>query len=397
MKLRLLSILFFAATLTAIPQIQIIDDFEAGVGRFINHTGHSGSTSGIIGTVPVQETLLPAHHGTGSLKVLLVDDPLLTGNWFVRLLSGTGNPANNMVLNDTGWVGYWMKSNRSYIKCGFILDDLNASGSGVGTNELSDSLPVAGDDQWHLYQWQMEDTTNWYPFIASGNGMIQDPVTIDAIVFTAPQELIPSGDTVTLYLDFVAFNPTGDLPVELTSFDFRLDGNNVDLRWITSTEINNKGFEVQRHSGDGNFVTLGFVEGHGTTTNPNGYVYRDVINKPGKYYYRLKQVDFDGTFEYSKVIEAEIMAVPGNYYMTQNYPNPFNPNTQIAFYLPESGVVDLAVYNLLGQRVMTLVNEYRESGSYSVKVEGSDLSSGTYIYRLNVNGQTFTRKMTLLK
>lgn len=100
---------------------------------------------------------------------------------------------------------------------------------------------------------------------------------------------------------------------------------------------------------------------------------------------------------YSKVIEAEVIAVPGSYYLSQNYPNPFNPNTQVAFYLTEAGAVDLAVYDLLGQRVMTLVNDYRESGSFAVDVDGSNLSSGTYIYRLSVNGQTLTRKMTLLK
>ncbi len=396
MKFRLLSIFFFAAAVYLYPQTVSIDNFETGVGRFAYATGYSGSTSGIISYQPVQDTLIPAAEGRGSLKVLLIDDPAVTTNYFVRLLSGMGAPANNLVLNDTGYVGYWVKSNRSYVKVSLILDDLNASGSGVGTNELGVYRNLYPDNEWHLYQWTMHDSLQWDPFIASGNGRIQDPVSVDALAFSAPDSLAMN-DTATLYIDYVSFNPTAELPVELVAFDSRIDGNNVDLRWITATELNNKGFEIQRRSTDGEYEVLGFVAGKGTTTSPTGYTFRDVVEKPGKYTYRLKQVDFDGTYEYSKAVEVEIIAVPGAYYLTQNYPNPFNPNTSISFHIPQSGMVDLAVYNLIGEKVITLVNDFRENGTYNVNVNADHLSSGTYIYRLNVNGQSFTRKMTLLK
>lgn len=209
MKLRLLSVLFFATTLIVFPQIQIIDDFEAGFGRFNLHTTYSGSTKGILSYQPIIDSTLPAANGTKSLQILLIDNPTDTTNWFVRFLSGTGSPVNNLVLNDTGWVGYWLKCNRPYVSCGFILDDLNASGTGVGTNELSVLHPVIGDNQWHLYQWAMEDTNNWSPFIASGNGMIQDPVTIDAVVFSAEinmaKERIINKRAEEIRLDFDEF------------------------------------------------------------------------------------------------------------------------------------------------------------------------------------------------
>ncbi len=135
---------------------------------------------------------------------------------------------------------------------------------------------------------------------------------------------------------------------------------------------------------------------NGTTTEAKNYSYSDNNLVTGNYSYRLKQVDFNGTYEYSKVVEVEVVT-PNNFELSQNYPNPFNPTTSIKFNIPEAGNVKLAVYNLLGQEVKTLVNGFRTAGAYTVNFDASNLSSGIYLYKIEMNNFTQVRKMTLLK
>ena len=192
------------------------------------------------------------------------------------------------------------------------------------------------------------------------------------------------------------FLPAGSLPVELTSFAASVVGNSVNLNWSTATELNNSGFEVQRKITENGFITIGFIKGNGTTTQTKNYSYIDENLVSGTYSYRLKQVDFDGSYSYSKVVETEVVT-PTKFELSQNYPNPFNPSTSIKFSLPESGIVKLAVYNLLGQEVKTLVNGFKAAGSYSINFDASNLSSGLYLYKIEVNSITQTKKMTLIK
>jgi hypothetical protein len=191
------------------------------------------------------------------------------------------------------------------------------------------------------------------------------------------------------------FLPAGTIPVELTSFVASVNENNVTLSWSTATETNNQGFEIQKSNGN-EFLAIGFVSGNGTSTEVKTYSYTDRNLAAGSYSYRLKQVDFDGTFAYSDVVNADVTA-PVQFELSQNYPNPFNPSTTINFSIPQSSIVTLKVFNTLGQEVKTLVNQNMESGVHSISFDASDLNSGIYFYRLDAGQFSEVRKMTLIK
>ncbi|MDT3694988.1 MAG: T9SS type A sorting domain-containing protein [Ignavibacterium sp.] len=186
------------------------------------------------------------------------------------------------------------------------------------------------------------------------------------------------------------------LPVELSSFFLTAVSNGVKLKWITETETNNFGFEVERKTSNTDWSTLGFVNGNGNSNSPKEYSYIDNVKKNDKYSYRLKQIDNTGQFAYSKIEVIDFTKQP-QYNLTQNYPNPFNPSTSISFTLPRSEVVRLTVYNLLGQKIKTLIDEFKEAGVHYVNFEAKDLNSGIYIYTIETVSFTQTRKMTLIK
>ena len=196
-------------------------------------------------------------------------------------------------------------------------------------------------------------------------------------------------------------DPNLPLPVELVSFNSSVSNNIVELSWITATEINNLGFEIERKSENGVFDKIGFVGGNGTTTNYSNYSFTDVLNTAGIYYYRLKQIDYDGSFEYSGSVQAEVEIIPILFKLEQNYPNPFNPSTTISYSLPEAGITKLAVYNSLGQKVQEIVNEFLESGNHQTLFNAENLASGLYIYRIEVVGASKTYRsskvMSLVK
>jgi hypothetical protein len=187
------------------------------------------------------------------------------------------------------------------------------------------------------------------------------------------------------------------LPVELAYFVGNLNGNNIELRWRTETEVNNYGFDIERAKENADWLTIGFVEGNGNSNSPRQYSFIDSdIGLSGNYHYRLKQIDNGGTYEYSDVVSIEV-GVPNNFYLSQNYPNPFNPETRIDFTLPEKQLVSLRIYNTLGELVGELVNEEKEAGNYSVTFDASKLPSGVYIYRLQTTSFAANNKMTLMK
>ncbi len=193
---------------------------------------------------------------------------------------------------------------------------------------------------------------------------------------------------------------TAPIPVELTGFAANVAGEAINLEWSTATETNNKGFEVERSEDGENFSKIAFVDGMGTTTEAQSYIFTDRNAVGGTYYYRLRQVDFDGTYAYSDVVEVEF--VPSEYSLQQNYPNPFNPSTTIKFALPVEAKVTVTLYNALGQRVNEIVSNNFTAGVQTVNFNASELASGMYIYQISaqgVDGSNFvdTKKMMLMK
>jgi len=205
---------------------------------------------------------------------------------------------------------------------------------------------------------------------------------------------------LTSFSDFtIGSDASNQLPVELTEFGFRKVDFGIELHWRTATELNNSGFEVQRRSENRGASTewhaLGFVRGNGTTTEAQSYSFLD-RTAVGKVQYRLKQIDFDGQFEYSNIIEVDA-GLPKVFALEQNYPNPFNPTTVISYQLPVASEVSLKVYDVLGREVMTLVNGRQEAGAYNFTLNAASLSSGVYFYRLQSGNFVSTKKMMLVK
>ena len=191
----------------------------------------------------------------------------------------------------------------------------------------------------------------------------------------------------------------GVVPVELSGFNAILDESNVKLSWETATETNNNGFFVQRKAGSV-WENLNFVQGYGTSTESHSYEYTDnlaELNYRGKIYYRLKQIDYNGATDYSSPVEVTYEPKPNDFALDQNYPNPFNPTTSIKYSLPEETHVKLTIYDLLGNEVKVLVDENKPAGTYTAKFNGSELTSGIYIYRLQAGDFVSTKRMALIK
>lgn len=211
--------------------------------------------------------------------------------------------------------------------------------------------------------------------------------------------------TTTPSTDFTGFGACTNtpLPVELTSFSALTKNKTVNLTWHTATEVNNYGFEIQKSNvktQNSNVETqwskVGFVNGAGNSNAAKEYNFTDRSVPTGKYLYRLKQLDNDGQYEYSKEIEVDL-GMPTEFALEQNYPNPFNPSTSIQYSVVSSQNVVLKIFNVIGKEVAVLVNEKKEPGTYTVDFSAANLASGTYLYRLQTGEFVQTKKMVILK
>jgi len=309
------------------------------------------------------------------------------------LVSGSGinvngSPFNTPVITENIIYGNWWGitiQNGTTVQAGpepNIGNIENADTTDDGLNIIFNN--IQGSDIYDLYN----NCTN--DIMAQNNDWgVYDSTLIEDHIFHKVDD--PAHGLVV----FMPFSPA--LPVELRNFTAELKENLVELKWSTGTETNNRGFEIEkRYGNDNKWSTAGFVRGSGSSTKPLQYSFTDRVTSAGEYFYRLKQVDFDGTSEFSEILTVQYTPVL-TFKLNQNYPNPFNPSTYINYQTSEAGYVTVSVYNTLGQEVAGLVNGFQPAGNYKVRFDGDNLASGIYFYKLEVNKISVVRKMILLR
>ena len=293
---------------------------------------------------------------------------------------------------------YFTSIDTGFIINGFIGNNLFKTLDG-GTSWQPDPIIDAGYNFNYFpnkYHWilngvhQRWETTN--------NGITWDDLTQDVPGFNrsqAPMEW--TGFAVGGSGLILKYEDTSYVPVELISFKARLEKNKVMLIWHTASELNNYGFEIEKSTNKGTWTKIGFVSGGGTTTEYHSYSFNDYEILSVVQYYRLKQINFDGGYNYSKEVEIDITA-PDKFALEQNYPNPFNPETNISYTIPEETNITLKLYDITGREIKVLVNEKKQPGYYTIKLKGGELSSGVYFCRLvTTSGYTAVKKLILLK
>jgi hypothetical protein len=230
---------------------------------------------------------------------------------------------------------------------------------------------------------------------------------------TAPARFPGQIDEVRIYsralseVEIATLAGNGSLPIALLSFKVTLmDDSRVRLIWETLSEVNNYGFEVQVSvNPTTGFQTIpnSFVPGHGTTNDRHRYSFADPAQVRGFCYYRLRQIDLDGSDHYSEAIQTKnatsvsTNAIPVDFSLAQNFPNPFNPSTVIQYGLPHAATVRLDIFNVLGELVATLVDEPQKSGYHEVRFDAAGLASGIYFYRIISGEHIASRKLLLLR
>jgi hypothetical protein len=308
-----------------------------------------------------------------------VDDPFISNTYSLSAPNSVVIVQNNDVIKLLGQVtsGKWEMQMHIYIP----------TGKEGYFNMLSGYPP-------NPIQWAME-----VYFDVGGGGRLEN-VPGAPIAFTWTEDTWQMVQVIVdLDLDMAEFwFDDWPVPVELTFFTASVNNiSEVILNWTTATESNNYGFEIERLKGsDSKWEKIGFVLGSGTTTELRAYSFTDENISSGTYSYRLKQIDFNGTFEYSEIVEVEV-GIPNEYSLKQNYPNPFNPTTKIKFTVAESGFTSLKIYDVLGNEVAILVSEEKPAGEYEVEFNGANLPSGIYFYRIKAGSYINTKKMVLLR
>jgi hypothetical protein len=331
-------------------------------------------------TFIIQFTNWQKYSGTGSLTFQVI---LHAGGkilFYYNNMNATLNSATVGIENLSGTDGLMAAYNSTYIKNNLAVKfsaepDWLSSGTSLGTLYNNNSVGV-----------ELTFRTEDFP---AGN------YSMDLV--------INSNDPITSSIVVPVTMTNQPIPVELNSLSAEVNKNDVIIKWITASETNNRGFEVERKNirqiESGKWEPAGFVNGNGNSTMQNLYSFTNSNLLPGKYLYRLKQIDFDGSFEYSNEIEVEVLA-PKEYALYQNYPNPFNPATVIEYSIPEKSKVSLVVYSAIGEFIKELVNENQEAGYYKLNFDGSALPSGLYICQFKAEGSgSFlqSKKMLLIK
>ncbi len=319
-----------------------------------------------------------------------------TGDYFMHFLSGASSFTARLLVKKDGSnnlaFGIYKGTVGSAVYTGFTY---SMNTTYLVVIKLTFNTGTTTDDVVSLFINPVTDGTEPSPTVTETDATT-DLASIGAFALRQGT----AGNTVNVKVGGVYVStswPVVPLPVELVSFKAAATGRGVELAWKTATEVNNAGFEIQRSVAGAEWSKVGFVEGNGTTNAPKSYSFVDASAK-GTVSYRLKQIDRDGQFEYSSVVNATVAMTAADYELSQNFPNPFNPNTNITFAMKTSENVNVTVYNSLGQAVATLFNDVANANQvYTLSFDGKNLSSGTYFYALRSASRNEVRKMLLSK
>jgi Secretion system C-terminal sorting domain len=331
-----------------------------------------------------------------------------SGNsWFVTT---TANQVVKFTFNTNALPDVWWQPNVNILNANDILPEpFVAAGSYQGWNNAGPEImtddglngdSLAGDGIYcrmniiatpGTYFWKVVKSGTWDGWGTDGRG-----VNADNASFTT----INPNDTVYLFFNKITGRirvTNYPLPVELNSFAASVMNDFVVLNWTTATEKNSSAFEVEKKQADLNtWQKIGSVKAADLSNSPKNYSYSDKNITAGKYNYRLKMVDNDGSFNYSSIVNVDISA-PVKFELAQNFPNPFNPSTTIRYQLPVNSRITLKVFDMLGKEVTTLVNEEKLAGSYEITLNADKLSSGVYYYQLKTDNFVQTKKFALVK
>jgi hypothetical protein len=348
-----------------------------------------------------------AYAGTKSVKVI-TDDDLIKKFGATAYTSGKYK-ISMYVYIPTGKAGYLntlatFAGNSSAWALEVYFD---ATGGGrVNPNGVVPATFQWTPNTWHKVEHFVDLDNNIGMFAFNNNVVHQQQYTLGAYTSAVPKTLDAVdfyGATANdvMYFDNFQIETISVVPVEMTSFAATQAGSKITLNWTTATEVNNRGFEVERKIAESNdWTVIGFKQGFGTTTEAKAYSFVDDISliNANAVSYRLKQIDYDGRYEYSNEILVDNI-VPTEFSVAQNYPNPFNPVTSIKYQIPSEKFVTLKVFNSLGEEVRTLVNDIVKAGSHEISFNAEGLSSGVYFYILRAGQDEFvqTMKMILMK
>ncbi|MCX6165538.1 MAG: T9SS type A sorting domain-containing protein, partial [Ignavibacteriae bacterium] len=332
-------------------------------------------------------------------------------NWNLRTLTGAGGTSgfvSSIAFND----------NKLYGIAGTYgtTTTLSRTTDG-GMNWFSQTIPCTIDGYANLKYAPgtnsvyliVSNTTTTQAFKSEDNGATWDSKTFPSTAYHSwHMDLAIVGSNAnavtTSNTGIISKINESAMPVKLESFTSNVKGRNVMLKWSTSYEENNYGFEIERIPVSQNaekWSKIGFIKGNGNTNTKSDYNYSDSKLNSGKYQYRLRQIDYNGNYEYFTLSSTMEVGLPGKFNLSQNYPNPFNPVTKIDYEIPNNSSVSIVLYDMSGKEVKSLVNANQSAGYYTIQLNASDLSSGVYFYRLiaqsNGNNEILTKKLSVIK
>lgn len=321
----------------------------------------------------------------------IVPEGVESGNIYITNENGVSNSFSYQIISSTGdpeVITHIPDQSMETNTLRFINEIKN-----IFWDPNGDDLSISMSLDTNIIKFSSDSLTNGKLYLLSKSTAGSQTIIISA----------KDADNVTVSDTFAVNIVSRIIPVELSNFSAEINKAEIILTWQTESETNNFGFEVQKSLDEKNFKKIAFLKGKGTTSVPQKYKYIDseLLFQSDKNYYRLKQIDTDGKYNFSKVI-CVLNTKIKKYTLRQNYPNPFNPETIIQYSIPKDGFVTIDIYDIRGQLLRNLVSQQKLAGVHSINWDGKDnngikVSSGLYLYRFKFGNLSTSKKMLLMK